>query len=200
MNAKFTLHGVNVPDTSVGSSKANVVKYAAVKKKKGGRSVTAQSHEGYSVSIANVACVDFENGIKQQTCWWDHHPYDGDPICKPYDYVKKTNLGRSDHHHFTGIGSFCSTFCLWAYMQDEETRQYHLRDQQLDVAKQLTQIAHRAMYGTEVYLKAAPDWRLLDVYGGHLSIQEFRTACYNHSFVRLPDISFRPVGTTYLVE
>ena len=195
---KFVLHGVQVSEAPVPKT---APKFAPkVKKKVGGRVQSHQTHEGYIVKVANVASVVFEGENRTQHCWWDTQPYDDDLICIPYQHEVLRDPGHPDKHRFRGPGSMCSMFCLWAYLCEEQRKQYHLRDPRLETAMQLTKVAFRAMFDRDVVLKAAPDWRLLDIYGGPLSIAQFRKASYDKSYARLPNIVFEPAAIQFLQE
>lgn len=196
---KFVLHGVQVNDQNA-NAKA-VPKFAPkLKKKTNGRIQTQQTHEGYIVKLANVVSVAFESESKVQHCWWDTQPYDDELICIPYQHKILRDPGHPDKHEFKGIGSFCSIFCLWAYLCEEQTKQYHLRDTRIETAVHLTKVAFRAMFDRDAVLKAAPDWRLLDIYGGPLSISQFRKASYDKSYLKLGNIIFEPAAIQFLQE
>lgn len=200
---KFVLHGVHIGENSMQINKPVAPKFAPkTAKKPNGRAQvqTNQTHEGYKVKIANVSNVAFEGDAKTQCCWWDTQPYDDNLICIPYQHKVTRDPGHPDKHTFKGPGSFCSIFCLWAYLLDEQGRQHHLRDGRLEVAMQLTKVAFRVMFDSSVVLKAAPDWRLLDIYGGPLTIFQFRKASYDKTYVRLPNIIFEPAVLQYLQE
>lgn len=195
---KFILHGVHASDNSAAKTP---VKFAPkIKKKTGGRVQTAQTHEGYLVKMANVISVSFEGEKLVQHCWWDTQPFDEDPICIPYEHRSVRDIGKPTKHVFRGPGGFCSIFCLWAYLMEEQSKQYNLRDTRLETAIQLAKVAFHAMYDTDIVLKAAPDWRLLDIYGGPLTISQFRKASYDKSYVRLPNIQFEPAAIQFLQE
>lgn len=80
------------------------------------------------------------------------------------------------NHFYITDGVFCSFNCVLAFIESKPNdpfyqESYHLIHGMYEecVGKKFTQCK----------LTPAPDWRLLRVYGGHLSIEEFRRA-FNH--------------------
>lgn len=199
---RFTLHGVH-PDKSGEIKQAP--KFITTKGKAKGGKIKVQSfntQDGYTVKIANTQCVEFstETGevIKSSNCWHDKQPFDEEPICIPYEYnMKRDHVGKKIHK-FRGPGSFCSMFCLWAYICDEITKQYYARDQRIEKAAQNAKIAFGLMFDSDVILKAAPSWQLLDCFGGHLSITDLRKASYNKTYVKMPNVIFEVVHESFM--
>lgn len=199
---RFVLLGVH--QEKFGEAK-NVPKFVTSKAKAKGGKLRVQSfntQDGYTVKIANTECVSFseEGGetLTASNCWHDKQPFDEEPICIPYEYsVKKDHLGKK-MHTFRGPGSFCSIFCLWAYLSEELRKQYYARDPRIEKAVQHTRLAFGLMFDDGVTLKAAPDWRLLDCFGGHLPLSEFRQASYNKTYVKMPNLSFEPSGEKFM--
>lgn len=188
---KFTLKGVFLRDLTKKSSKF----HAKVKKRPQTKIHAKTTTAGYTVKIANLLSVKFESDNDKQRCWWDHHEYDDSGVCIPYKYER---IGQM--HHVSGKGSFCSMFCLWAYLLEEQKKQYHLRDFRLEKSIELTQFLFSKMYTDDVALKPSPDWRLLDCYGGHLTINEFRKSSYEKTYTSLGNVVFDPAVIQYLVE
>ena len=65
---------------------------------------------------------------------------------------------------------------------------------------------YKNMFGYEHIIETAPHWRLLDVYGGHLTIEKFRNSfnkvdyqCHgnNRNINPQKQISFKPIATLY---
>lgn len=80
------------------------------------------------------------------------------------------------NHYFLTDGVFCSFNCVMSFIQSN----YHnslYRD-----SWNLLHIMYEQLVGKKMKqckILAAPDWRLLRVYGGHLTIEEFRRS-FNH--------------------
>uniref|UniRef100_A0A6C0CFS0 Uncharacterized protein n=1 Tax=viral metagenome TaxID=1070528 RepID=A0A6C0CFS0_9ZZZZ len=196
----FVLHGIHLGD--VGITKAPP-KFSAPKGKKKATRIKVhsfQTHEGYTINIANTDFTKFESETpKVKYCWWDKCPYDEDLICLPYEYDSKILPSGKIMKTFRGPGSFCSIFCLWAYIVDEQNRQYYARDPRIEKAAQNAKIAFSAMFSSDVILKAAPHWKLLDIFGGPYTIDEFRKASYDKLWVKLENISFKANPESYLI-
>lgn len=199
---KFVLKGVHPGGNS---EPKTAPKFITSKVKPKGGKLKVQSfntQDGYTVKIANTECVEFskETGevIKISNCWYDKQPFDEDPICLPYEYKVNTDYKGKKMHKFRGPGSFCSIFCLWAYICDEMHKQYYSRDPRIEKAAQNTKIAFSVMFNSDVILRPAPDWRLLDCFGGPLSITEFRKASYDKTYVKLPNVLFEFSHESYV--
>jgi len=94
-------------------------------------------------------------------CWWCCHNIDGAILNLPLKY---------DEHrkHFTTLGYFCSWECMKAFSIDE----YGINRGGLINSN--IAIMRREMEGKLSMTRRAPSRFLLDVFGGPLSIQEFR--------------------------
>lgn len=189
---RFTLKGVFLHDITKKSSRF----HSRMKKRGQTKFSTSKTNEGYTLKTANLLSVKFEikDGIEQR-CWWDHHPYDDNGFCVPYSIERIDGI-----YHVKGPGSFCSIFCLWSYLCEETRKQYHLRDTKLEKAMELTQFIFDKIYPEEITLKEAPDWRLLESYGGPLTIVEFRKQSYDKIYVSFRNFVFDPVLIQYLTQ
>lgn len=116
-------------------------------------------------------------------CYWDHHPLSKDtipvhcPLQKIYEpnlltytsaingttYTISDKLNPSNVHYQT-LGVFCSPSCCLAYIRSCSSYDPRFIDSESLLYEMLK---------TET-IQVAPDWTLLDVYGGHLKISEFR--------------------------
>ena len=67
-------------------------------------------------------------------------------------------------------GNFCSFPCLIAYYKDNQNRIEYKN------SKGLIQRMYKTLYESNLVWTCAPDIRLLKKFGGHLSIEEFRSA------------------------
>lgn len=107
-------------------------------------------------------------------CWWCTFPFEGPPLPMPTNYSRRADL-------FTVTGIFCSWECMKAYNANE--RGY------LSVrCTDLISLLRKRATGVLAPIKRAPPRWALSVYGGTMSIQEFRGA--RHTDVQyhlLPD-------------
>lgn len=98
-------------------------------------------------------------------------------VCK-HDIHSKVELKRLQEKgveivirdYFEVDGNFCSFPCMIAYYKMYRDRLEYKDSQGL--IKRL----HQKLYGTPIVWRCAPDIRLLKKFGGHMSIEEFRSS------------------------
>ena len=94
-------------------------------------------------------------------CWWCCHGFDTVPVCVP-------SLYSLEKRRFEVFGIFCSWNCAKAYVQSNYSS---------DSSEQLMwmRILAHEYFGCNVdQLRAAPPRIFLRMFGGHLSIEDFR--------------------------
>ncbi len=100
-------------------------------------------------------------------CWWCCHPFDWEPLHFPYAFV-------SNVFHTTGY--FCSWGCMKAYA--------------IDRAKynncELITLMRKRMEGKVTHTKSAPMRQALQMFGGPLTIEEFRSGVPGVTCVKVP--------------
>jgi hypothetical protein len=101
-------------------------------------------------------------------CWWCAHKFDYSPCTLPIDYSSYTKK-------FKCIGIFCSWNCVKSY-------NFELRDQKIYERSSYITLIIKQMYSLEYSLsiKPAPPRQMLKMFGGDMSIDEFR---YNNKGV-----------------
>ncbi len=149
----------------------------------------------HNTKISSV--YEYQN--KAFHCFWDRHPFSTPPIFCPVEkihqplvktYVSNINgksykiqdsMQDSKYQEYYVDGVFCSTECCLAYIDSNkydplyQNSEYYLRE-----------IFHLTDQ------KKAPHWRLLNVYGGNLSIEEFRKSFVNTLYT--PDgVIYNPI-------
>ena len=96
-------------------------------------------------------------------CWWDSHSFTNLPFPLPDSFHNDT---------FHVMGCFCSVNCALAY------NLYHLKDSKIYQRKSLIYNLYKIMYeitpDEDLYIKTAPPREELHVFGGELSIDNFR--------------------------
>ncbi len=117
-------------------------------------------------------------------CWWDRNAFSGEPISVPIAHRPKTirkqcttqsqNYNfvicepvQSEKDRFDSVGSFCSPQCALAFIKDNSHDPLYRRSE-----FQLKYLFHEPFV-------AAPHWKMLNQYGGHLTISEFRKTFSN---------------------
>ena len=95
-------------------------------------------------------------------CYWCSHRFDTPPVGLPIKYVAQTGK-------FQTIGCFCSLQCACAYNFDSN------RDSEDECMMRYSLInALSAKLGCGRIVKPAPSRLALSMFGGHMSIEEFR--------------------------
>jgi len=93
-------------------------------------------------------------------CWWCCHKFDSDPCYLPTITDDITN-------RFIVIGNFCSWRCVKAYnmsLPNEITKRLHILKKML-----------KCIGCNSATIKEAPPRQTLKMFGGHLSIEDFRS-------------------------
>lgn len=117
-------------------------------------------------------------------CWWCCHPFSGSPCALPYN-VKDGVV------HVTGI--FCSPECAAAYNFDDVKSGHDLWERY-----SLLNYLYRKVYNdNKIKIKLAPSKQCLKIFGGNLTIKEFRLSNVNYSnsykIIMPPMISVIPI-------
>lgn len=163
-------------------------------KKRGMKIETVTDHAGYKVMLAYTGNTNFKPDYKGYYCFWDGQVFDGKPICIPYRYEIKDEI-----HEFSGPKCFCSIFCMYAYLCDEYEKMQHLRDSRLETATQLTMVAFKLMFPNEDILKPAGRRESIDIFGGPLSIEDYRKQNYEKTYISSNNVFFNEVQTAEFI-
>ncbi len=93
-------------------------------------------------------------------CYWCKHKFDNHPIGCPIKY----NTDNS----YTTDGIFCSFNCCLSYINDNKHKSLYNMS--------LTYLInmHNKIFNVDSFVKPAPDWRLLNMFGGTKNIEEYR--------------------------
>lgn len=152
--------------------------------------------EGYSLknnrSNVEKCLVQFSEANKTQSwpsstsiyCWWDGHPFDGPPCSLPCDY---------NNNVFRVCGIFCSPECAAAYNFSDIHSGYDLWERY-----SLLNFLYRKVYNdNHIKIKLAPPKQSLKIFGGNLSIKDFRihNSNYNNIYkiIMPPIVSITPI-------
>jgi hypothetical protein len=93
-------------------------------------------------------------------CWWCCHPFENEPLNMPYKYDE---MRRTFHT----AGFFCSWPCMKAY--NLESNHYRMYEIQQNIT-----LMRKQCYGKTEGLRCAPKRQALKVFGGTMTIEEFR--------------------------
>ena len=103
-------------------------------------------------------------------CWWCCHSIEGAPLQMPYSY---DNLRDS----FATAGYFCSWSCVKAYAIDNHGTG--------EISGNIG-LLRKKMFGTKISetIKKAPRRQQLQMFGGDMTIEEFRENCTKNDIVQ----------------
>ena len=94
-------------------------------------------------------------------CWWCCHPFEGEALSAPYKYDDRRNK-------FHTAGNFCSWSCVKSYAIDK----YGVNRGGIICGNIV--LMRRKMYNQIGHVKPAPNRFKLKVFGGDMTIEEFR--------------------------
>lgn len=105
----------------------------------------------------------FQDGLPKTTdvsCWWCCHKFSTPPIGAPFVYKHVEDM-------FGGCGCFCGFSCALAWLQDHQACHKYIPLLRFMRQKQTNAVASEG-------IKPAPPREMLAMFGGSLSIEEFR--------------------------
>lgn len=108
------------------------------------------------------------------SCWWCCHPFDDYPVCAPEKYDGLRDI-------FKVKGCFCSFNCAKAFMKNERNPSIYLCNSYI-----------KRLLGHVPDIIPAPSRYTLKMFGGPLSIEEFRS-----TFTGLSSVSFNVYPMVY---
>lgn len=99
-------------------------------------------------------------------CWWCCHQFDAYPVCAPMKYNDNKDI-------FTVVGCFCSFNCA---------KSYSIQDRR---SISLNSFLYKRITGKLEHVKPAPPKTVLQMFGGPLSIEEYRSTFNTLSTVNI---------------
>lgn len=100
-------------------------------------------------------------------CWWCCHPFSGTPCSLPCEFKSGT---------FIVSGIFCSPECAAAYNFDDTNSGFDLWERY-----SLLNFLYRKVYNDRnIKIKSAPPRQTLKIFGGNLTIKEYRSQNINY--------------------
>ena len=112
-------------------------------------------------------------------CWWCCHSFEGTALQLPYKYDDRRNL-------FTTTGNFCSWSCMKSHALDK----YGLSRGGIICGNII--MMRRRMYKQSGHVKPAPCRYKLAVFGGDMTIEEFRENQTVDKDVEKVDVATKP--------
>ena len=113
---------------------------------------------------------------KNICCFWCCHTFTCKPCSIPFQYIDKT---------FHVYGNFCSPECASAYLFDMDT------NETVWEKYSLLNLMWNKIYKNQQYIKKALPRTTLQMFGGNLSIQEFRS--YHNQYREEHKLQFPPL-------
>ena len=174
-----------------------------------------ESKQSHNCCITMSELLSSENLPKNTNikCFWCKHCFDTSPIGCPVSYLankvtkdeykitdnltrkRKETLSKllenhdsqfkilDNHTHYYVVdGIFCSFNCLISFIKQNTQNTFY------SLSESLTYSMYQNIFGNQITkIKAAPHWRLLRDFGGHLSINEFRKSFNNVTYNDIND-------------
>jgi hypothetical protein len=106
-------------------------------------------------------------------CWHCCHAFDAEPVPFPYKWDERRNV-------FTVCGAFCSFACVCGYNRDRG-RLHNGKNCGMQIFQLYKQVT-----GMQKPPPCAPPRNLLQAFGGHMTIDEFRAISETVRYVELP--------------
>jgi hypothetical protein len=157
INAKANLKNITTKLENLGITKEN------------GLINTFVINESIQIKFHSTLNTDVNSQIH---CWWCKHLISKNykPLGCPIKYVKQMN---NEEEYFETDGWFCCFNCIVAYINEVSLTQIRYRESSLLVYLLYYKIFNKTI--KPGLIKPSPDWRLLKIFGGNLSIDEYRS-------------------------
>jgi len=118
-----------------------------------------------------------EDDTKNTKCWWCRYSFTTPQVSLPEIFYK---------NKFKTFGVFCSYNCALSYNID-------INDESISKRTSLLYYLYKKTYKKDIIINKASDWRVLQDYGGPISIDEFRNNfimnSFEYNYIKPPFIS-----------
>lgn len=118
-----------------------------------------------------------EDNIKNTKCWWCRYSFESPQVCLPETIFR---------NKIKSFGVFCSYNCALSY-------NINLNDENISKRSSLLNYLYKKTYNKNVEIIKAPDWKILQDYGGPISIDEYRKNfilnSFEYNYIKPPFIS-----------
>lgn len=225
INEKYGLSNTNLPEKT--SSPVNTTKISELTISKNTPEVVSFLDESKKIHICKITMIDYKTRLNVNSfnynCFWDRNPFDFRGIGCPIKYIPKqavksyyseiskdfytikesvTNKREdsidsnvvidNNGDYYETDGFFCSWNCMQAFIIDNKHNPIYDQSSNLLIK----------MYGDmtgerNVSILSAPHWRLLEEYGGYLSIEKFRDNFNKIEYNQHGTIKCMAVGIMY---
>lgn len=156
------------------------------------------------------------NDMKNRHCYWCHHPFDSQPVYCPirlkdpkikttyvsginketYSITEHVTLGNlspkenqtveKDHYEYLTDGIFCSFNCCLAYIQDNTHNPLYNHSKNY----------LHFIYNINKTLIPAPHWKMLQEYGGPMTIDNYRRS-FDHLEITHKGFVVHPITSVF---
>ena len=121
-------------------------------------------------------------------CFWCKHNFKTQPIGCPIKINEK--------QQYICDGIFCSFNCCMSFIIDNQHNPFY------EYSLHLLYNIYKSISNNNNKIEPAPSWRLIDVFGGHLTISQFRDSFYKVEYIdsdtKLQDLpTLLPIGYVY---
>ena len=180
-----------------------------------------------SISMINSINKEFFPKSTNIHCFWCKHPFNTQPLGCPIKYIPsqlvknyyseitkdnykiRENISKNKREKFEQNqlidivkkeyylvdGMFCSFNCCLAFIRENNTNPMYALSKNL-----LARIYKDIFNNNDFNVECAPSWRLLEAYGGHMSIEEFRDQFYKVEYIPVSGDfiwDFKSIGILY---
>lgn len=117
--------------------------------------------------LKNNKIIKMENILNKDNihCWWCCHQFSSKPLYLPVKYINEQYYVK---------GYFCSFPCMLTYNK-------HINDSKINERNSLIYLMKKSMYKTNEKINYALPRSTLKIFGGYLSIEEFRNKSKDNS-------------------
>jgi hypothetical protein len=141
--------------------------------------------ESYNI-LHDFNCLKKGDWVKKTNvfCWWCCHPFNSMPLGMPFVYNGSLEI-------FKVKGCFCSFNCIISHAESIGVKD-----------RSLIKYMYKKISGEPIStnIQKAPPRELLKIFGGHLSIEEFRKSFNDDSSVKYSNIEYPMVAYNVQIE
>lgn len=210
VDTKYSINGHK--KISISGNNNSTTKLSELMVQKGTPEPISFLDESKRLHTCNISMIDFHSkmniNLLRYHCYWCRQPFENRPIGCPIKYVSNKAIKKYHSHitkdtytikenipdisvlnlddninivpeeHYETDGVFCSFNCCKAWIQDNKHDRLYDQSDML-----LTKMYNDLLGSTFETINVAPHWRLLEHYGGHLNIIQFREGFYNVEYI-----------------
>ena len=223
----FTLKNINTFEIEkkynmlIGSFSTKISELASTREIQNFRFVdeTMRSHS-FIITFNNLLNKELPTSTNIH-CFWCRHSFNTPPIGCPIAYISSilyknyyselnkdmysikgpiteklqeflTNSKQIEEKDFyITDGMFCSFDCCLSFINDNNDPLYNN-------SENLLRQYFYTFFNKDIDIKQAPSWRLLDKFGGHLTIDQFREKITTNNYINLKEIIKVPPASKFL--